>query len=336
MPHRALITGASGQDGRLLLAALTERGWTTTGVVGPGRTRELDIAPHGDAECVAVDLGDVDACASVVEMVRPDVIFHLAAVSSVGQSWQDPVHTGQVNAQATAALLTAARDLVRDGHPVHVVNASSGEIFAGTHSAPQNESTPICPTSPYGVSKAYGHLLAAAFRAQGVGVSNAILYPHESPLRAPHFVTRKITRAVAEIAAGTRSELALGNLAARRDWGWAPDYVEAMISMATERADDDFVVATGVSHSVADFAGAAFAAAGIADWHRHVRTDKSLFRPADSIDLVGDSTRLRTTLGWRPTKTFSEVVAAMVEHDMTWVEHADAAAQPAGSGRTVA
>lgn len=310
--RRALVTGAGGQDGHLLCGQLIARGWSVVGVIAaPGD----DPLPDG-VEPVVTDLSDVGNCTELVRTIRPDTIFHLAAISSVGQSWDDPIGTGQVNALSTVALLTGARDLVRSGHPVHVVNASSGELFAGASCAPQNEQTPICPTSPYGVAKAYGHLMGAAFRAEDVSVSNAILYPHESPYRSPRFVTRKITQGVAEIVAGQRTELTLGNLDARRDWGWAPDYVEAMLTLAAHRANDDFVVATGESHSVADFVAAAFAAADIDDWRAYVRSDDAFFRPADSVDLVGDSTHLRTTYGWHPTRTFPDVVGAMVAHDL--------------------
>ncbi|MGV9669280.1 GDP-mannose 4,6-dehydratase [Gordonia sp. NPDC003504] len=316
-PRTVLVTGAGGQDGQILTRELLARGWSVTGVVNK------PAAGDPAYRQLSADLSDPAACAEVVHAVQPEVIVHLAAISSVGWSWQDPVGTGLVNGMSTAGLLTAARDLVREGHPVHVVNATSGEIFAGATITPQNETTPLSPTSPYGAAKGYSHILGAVFRSEGVTVSNAILYPHESPLRDPRFVTRKITQAAAEIANGTRTQLALGNLTARRDWGWAADYVDAMIRMAEHRANDDFVVATGQSHSVEDFTREAFAAAGIERWERHVVTDTTLFRPADSVDLVGDSTRLRSRLGWHPTKTFHDVVAAMVSHDMDLISQSD-------------
>lgn len=185
----------------------------------------------------------------------PDHIFHLGAVSSVSESWHDPLTTARVTAMSTVAILEAASALTDLGHRVHVVNASSAEIFAGsTITPPQDETTPIAPASPYGAAKAYGHTMAGVARSKGLQVANAILYPHESPpLRSTRFVTRKITAGVAAIAVGSTEPLVLGNLDARRDWGWAGDHVSAMITLAVNRANDDYVVATGESHSVGEF-----------------------------------------------------------------------------------
>ncbi|QHD84822.1 NAD-dependent epimerase/dehydratase family protein [Gordonia sp. JH63] len=320
-PPRALVTGANGQDGRLLTGTLVARGWDVIAVVRPGHAGGPPA--EGIVATSPVDLGDAEATRRVILDHAPDHIFHLGAVSSVAQSWADPLTTTRVNGMSTVAVLEAAADLGDRGHPVHVVNASSAEIFAGAAVTPQDERTPIAPNSPYGAAKAYGHTMGAVARARGVEVANAILYPHESPLRPSRFVTRKITAGVAAIATGRATQIVLGNIDARRDWGWAPDYVDAMTILADHRANDDYVVATGESHSVGDFLATAFRVAGIESWHEMVTADPALVRPADGVDLVGDHRKITEEFGWRPTTVFDEVVAAMVRHDLNLASRSD-------------
>ncbi|GGF28582.1 GDP-mannose 4,6-dehydratase [Williamsia phyllosphaerae] len=311
---RALISGVTGQDGHYLAARLIEAGITVHGVVGPSRSVESVSAPGFVGH--ELDLTDAAQVRALVADVAPQHVFHLAGLSSVGRSWTDPVATVDVNAVSVTAVLDACLQFQDEtGDPISVVNASSAEVFAGSSESPQDESTAIAPTSPYGVSKALGHMMCQVYRRRGLQATNAILYNHESPRRPATFVTRKITAAAAAIAAGEQDRLTLGNLSLRRDWGWAPDYVDAMYRMALHGKGDDFVVATGESHSVAEFVETAFAAVGITDWRAHVEIDDELNRPADSADMVGDATRARDVLGWQPTKTFEQIVTSMVNAD---------------------
>jgi GDPmannose 4,6-dehydratase len=287
---RVLVTGLSGQDGSYLAEALTGRG---DEVLSPG---DADLARSG-------------AGAALVRELEPELIFNLAALSSVYRSWQEPVLTAQLNGLLVAELLDAAREL-----GARFVQASSAEIFGAPDTSPQNERTPIRPTSPYGAAKAYAHGLVHAYRSAGLGASSVILYNHESPRRPETFVTRKITAAAARIAAGRQDALTLGNLDARRDWGWAPDYVRAMM-LAAEHPGD-YVIATGESHSISDFAACAFERVGIDDWQRYVRTDDELLRPGDAPDLRGDASLARRVLGWEPTMGFEQIVHAMVDADV--------------------
>ena len=269
------------------------------GVLGPDTSqsrREL-LAGLSGLNLFEADLRDIGTCRRIVADIRPDYVFHLAAISSVERSWGAPLETSQINATAAIALMVECLETVsRGGRDVRFVNASSAEIFAGAGEIPQSERTALVPLSPYGATKAYAHMMAAVFRSRGLRVSNAIFYNHESPLRPTKFVTRKITAGVAAIAAGTQRTLRLGNLDTRRDWGWAPDYVEGLIRIANYDKPDDFVLATGTSHSVRDFVVSAFAAAGIEDWTGHVEVDRSLLRPADAVELVGDASKARREL----------------------------------------
>ena len=324
----ALVTGVGGQDGTLLTRQLSAMGWLVTGVTGADvsgpHVKELAELPGVTLE--SADLSDIAESRRLVADVAPDAVFHLAAISSVAESWKSPVQTAQINAMASTALMAEALELSsRSQRTVRFVNASSGEIFAGAGVVPQSEDTPISPVSPYGATKAFAHMMGTALRTRGLHLSNAILYNHESPLRPTSFVTRKITSSAAAIASGTQDKLSLGNLDARRDWGWAPDYADCMIRMAMHDRPDDFVVATGVAHSVRDFVVAAFHAAGIDDWERYVEYDAQFARPADSMELVGDASKARRELGWQPTKTFEEVVAALVESDLAAARHRDGA-----------
>ncbi|WP_242532536.1 GDP-mannose 4,6-dehydratase [Nocardioides sp. S5] len=311
MTARALITGIGGQDGTYLAERLVGEGMEVHALVlsadGPPAHCPDDVVLHTG------DLGDLVATRELVRDVAPTEVYNLAAISSVAQSWDEPDLTAHVNGQAAVALMESAR-LVGD---VRLVQASSAEIFGEPAESPQTESTPVAPLNPYGAAKAFAHLSARVFRQRGLHVSSAILYNHESPRRHERFVTRKITSTVAAIARGDADELVLGNLDARRDWGWAPDYVDAMVRAARADEPSDYVVATGRAHSVREFVAAAFAAAGVAEWEHLVRQDQAFFRPADPTELVGDASKAREVLGWAPTVGFEEIVARMVAADLT-------------------
>jgi GDPmannose 4,6-dehydratase len=309
---RAFVTGVGGQDGSYLAERLVADGLEVHALV----LAEDGPPPYCPAEVVLHDgdVADVEATRRLLLEVAPSEVYNLAAISSVAQSWMEPELTARVNGLAAAALMESTR-LV--GDHVRFVQASSAEIFGEPATSPQHEETPVRPVNPYGAAKAFAHLSAGVARRRGQHVSSVVLYNHESPRRPERFVTRKITSTVAAIARGDAAELVLGNLDVRRDWGWAPDYVDALVRTARADEPDDFVVATGRSHSVRDLVAAAFAAAGIDDWERFVRQDPALLRPADAAELVGDASRARDVLGWSPTVPFEEVVARMVAADLT-------------------
>jgi GDPmannose 4,6-dehydratase len=312
----ALITGITGQDGSYLAEQLHSRGVEVHALV----RAESSAQEQSVAEWVTLHEGDLlrtESLRAAVTDAAPDYIFNLAGISSVAQSWKEPELTSRVTGLAVGSMLDAAWTLQEStGKPVRFVQASSSEIFGAAEQVPQNESTPIHPVSPYGAAKAYAHHLVGVYRSRGLFAASGILYNHESPRRPEAFVTRKITAGVAQIAAGTSSELLLGNLDAQRDWGWAPDYVDALVRIVEADVADDFVIATGESHTVREFVGAAFAAAGIADWENLVAVDERFNRPVDAPLMRGDSSKIRETLGWKPTKRFDEIVSAMVGHDL--------------------
>ncbi|NYG54720.1 GDP-mannose 4,6-dehydratase [Nocardioides perillae] len=310
---RAFVTGIGGQDGSYLAEQLLAEGGEVHGLLLPDEP--LGFTPAA----VTVhrgDVSDVAATRALLREVEPDEVYNLAAVSSVARSWSEPELTSLVNGHAAAALLESAR-LCQEatGRQVRVVQASSAEIF-GDAPGPHDESTPIRPVNPYGAAKAFAHLAVGVQRHRDLHAVAVILYNHESPRRPRHFVTRKITSTVAAIARGEADTLTLGNLEARRDWGWAPEYVDAMVRAARHEVAQDYVVATGETHSVRDFVAAAFAAAGIDDWEGLVESDAALVRAADAAVSVGDASRARRDLGWAPATTFAEVVARMVRADL--------------------
>ncbi len=311
----ALVTGITGQDGGYLAEQLVAEGTAVHGLVRPGE------APPEHLTGVVLheaSLTDEDALRRVLRESAPDEVYNLAGLSSVALSWEQPALTAEVNGTFVARLLQLLwEEQERRGSSIAVVQASSAEVFAGATSSPQDERTPPSPRSPYGASKAFAHHLVQVFRARGLHASNAVLYNHESPRRPTAFVTRKITSTAAAIAEGRADELVLGNLDARRDWGWAPEYVRAMVLTARHASPDDYVVATGVSHSVRDFVAAAFARAGVQDWEPLVRSDPAFVRPVDAVELVGDPSKARQQLGWAPRVTFEELVGRMVEADLT-------------------
>jgi GDPmannose 4,6-dehydratase len=310
---RAFITGISGQDGSYLAERLLGEGVEVHALAHA-------LEPLPDLPGVELHLGDltgVEEVRSLLVDVAPDEVYNLAALSSVARSWDEPDLTARVNGMAAAALLESAL-LVQEkqGRLVRFVQASSAEIFGEPARTPQDEATPLRPVNPYGAAKAYAHLMVEVYRRRGLHAVSAILYNPESPRRPPQFVTRKITSTVAAIAQGRADSLTLGNLDARRDWGWAPDYVDAMVRAARAEAPADYVVATGVGRSVRDFLTAAFQRVGIDDWRHLVTVDQEFVRPADPTDLTGDATRARELLGWAPTVDFDEIVGRMVDADL--------------------
>lgn len=325
----ALVTGASGQDGYYLCRDLVADGFEVHALVrpddgtpDPGLTDLARDLP-GVRQSVC-DLTDAAGLAGLLRELQPDEVYNFAGISSVALSWREPVLTGSVTGLAVAGMLEAAWQVQEQtGRQVRFVQASSAEIFGEAEQSPQNESTPIRPVSPYGAAKAFAHHLVGVYRGRGLHASAVILYNHESPRRPETFVSRKITAGVARIAAGLEDTLTLGSLDARRDWGWAPDYVRAAIATARSARPGDFVVATGVAHSVAEFAAAAFARAGVADWEARVQTDAKFVRDADAAEQVGDPSKIRRELGWAPTLTFVDIVAAMVDHDIARLAEGD-------------
>jgi GDPmannose 4,6-dehydratase len=311
---RALVTGVGGQDGSYLAERLLADGLEVHALV----LRDEQRPPHCPSEVTlhVGDVADVEGTRRLVLDLAPDEVYNLAAISSVAQSWQEPDLVARVNGMAPVGLLESARQLQDRGHDVRVVQGSSAEIFGEPARTPQDEDTPVRPLNPYGAAKAYAHLAVGVARQRGLHASSMVLYNHESPRRPEKFVTRKITSTVAAIARGRADRLVMGNLDVRRDWGWAPDYVDAMVRAARADTPRDYVVATGESHSVGEFVAAAFAEAGIEDWQPLVHTDPAFVRPADATDLVGDSSLARAMLGWSPTVRFTEVVARMVAADL--------------------
>jgi GDPmannose 4,6-dehydratase len=314
----AFVTGITGQDGGYLTERLLAEGLSVHGLVhghDEHASALTDRCP--DAVLHEGDLTDADRIRSLIAELEPDEVYNLGGVSSVAFSWQQPVLTGQVSGLGAVAVLDACwRVQQQTGRPVRVLQASSAEIFGDAEQAPQNELTPLRPGTPYGAAKAYAHQMASVFRSRGLAASAVILYNHESPRRPETFVTRKITAAAARIAAGRQDNLSLGSLDVRRDWGWAPDYVDAMVRAVRHEQADDYVIATGESHTVADFVAAAFEAAGVPDWQSKVTLDPAFVRPVDAAEQRGDAAKARMTLGWAPTLGFTAIVAAMVEADL--------------------
>jgi GDPmannose 4,6-dehydratase len=327
--RRALITGVSGQDGWYLSRMLLEEGYQVFGLIRPGDPLE----PPRSVELVSGDLADRTSVAEAVAVAAPDEIYNLGGVSSVGLSWQEPLLTAQVTGLGLLNVIEGVRAASYPGADgVRIVQASSAEIF-GDAPAPQNEQTAIRPITPYGAAKAFAHHTAAVFRAAGLSVSTAILFNHESPRRPETFVTRRISRQVAEISLGLRDTLVIGNLDARRDWGYAGDYADALRRIGRHEVAGDFVIATGISRSVGDFAEAAFAHVGITDWRPLVSLDPDFVRPTDAVEHRGDAGRAHRELGWVPRTGFADLVAAMVDADLSALRRGSQRRLPDSSGR---
>jgi GDPmannose 4,6-dehydratase len=322
--RRALITGITGQDGSYLAEYLLEREYEVHGIIRRSSTiqREridhLSHDPHEPGVRLHLhygDLADSSGLRRIIETVQPDEVYHLGAQSHVRISFDQPEYTADVVALGALRLFEALRDHVaRAGRDVRIYQAGSSEMF-GAAQPPQNEKTAFHPRSPYAVSKVSAHWFAVNYReAYGLYICNGILFNHESPRRGENFVTRKITRAVGRIKHGLQTKLYLGNLEAKRDWGFAGDYVDAMWRMLQSSEPDDFVIATGEAHTVQEFVETAFAYADL-DWREFVEIDPRLYRPAEVDYLLGDSSKARRTLGWEPRVTFEQLVQRMVDYD---------------------
>lgn len=312
--RRALITGVTGQDGSYLAEFLLDKGYEVYGVVRRASTENFERIEHlrDRLKLVQADLLDPMSLITTLSEVRPQEVYNLAAQSFVPTSWAQPVLTAEFDAIGVTRFLEALR-LVDTS--IRYYQASSSEMFGKVREVPQTELTPFYPRSPYGVAKVYAHYITVNYReSYGIFACSGILFNHESPRRGKEFVTRKVTDGVARISLGLADSLHLGNLEARRDWGFAGDYVEAMWMMLQQDEPDDYVVATGQSHSVRDLVEAAFTHVGL-DWQKYVRLDESLTRPAEVDSLIGDASKAREKLGWKPRVSFSELVAMMVDAD---------------------
>lgn len=309
----ALITGVSGQDGFYLSNLLEEKGYEVFGVIP---CRSPGIGEAGDKLFYA-DLADGTNLQSILHETRPDEVYNLAAQSHVKLSFEMPVHTANVTGIGPLRVLEEIRQFQdRSGQRVKFYQASSSEMFGKVSESPQNEATPFHPRSPYACAKVFAYWQTINYReSYDMYTTNGILFNHESPRRGESFVTRKITQAVARIKLGKQQKLKLGNLEARRDWGFAGDYVEAMWLMMQQAQAADFVVATGQTHSIRDFLDASFGHVGL-DWNEFVETDPKLFRPAEVDVLCGDASKAREQLGWEPKVHFAELVAMMVDNDL--------------------
>jgi len=330
MTKRALITGITGQDGSYLAELLLTKGYEVVGMVRRSSTVTFERIAHiqDDLTLAPADLLDEASMIALLAEHEPDEVYNLAAQSFVQTSFSQPVLTGETTAIGVTRLLDAVRIVRPDAR---VYQASSSEMFGKVREVPQNELTPFYPRSPYGVAKVYGHWITVNYReSYDMHACSGILFNHESPRRGLEFVTRKISHGVAAIAAGQATELRLGNLDAQRDWGFAGDYVEAMWMMLQRDTADDYVVATGETHSVREFCEVAFARVGL-DWEDHVVVDEQFFRPAEVDLLVGDATKARSTLGWKPQTTFEQLVHMMVDADRAAIEAAGNR-PPAGTG----
>ena len=315
MARRALITGITGQDGSYLAELLLSKGYEVHGMVRRSSEEKFERIAHlkGRIQLHQGDLLDQFSLARLLSDVKPDEVYNLAAQSFVPTSWNQPVLTGEFTALGVTKMLEAMRYAAPKAR---FYQASSSEMFGKVREVPQNESTPFYPRSPYGVAKAYGHFITVNYReSHGLFAVSGILFNHESPRRGLEFVTRKISDGVARIKLGLQHQIAMGNLDARRDWGYAPDYVEAMWRMLQESEADDYVIATHETHTVKEFCEIAFARAGL-DWKDHVRVDPAFVRPAEVDVLIGDPSKAKRKLGWQPTVRFKQLVELMVDADL--------------------
>jgi GDPmannose 4,6-dehydratase len=319
---KALITGITGQDGSYLADLLLEKGYEVHGIIrrastfNTSRIDHLYQDPHINGVRMFLHYGDLADSVNLVKLLydlKPEEIYHLGAQSHVRVSFDIPEYTSDVTGVGTIRILEAIREV---GLRSRFYQASSSEMFGKAQTVPQNEKTPFWPRSPYGVAKVFSYWATVNYReSYGLNASNGILFNHESPRRGETFVTRKISRAVAAIKHGLQNELFLGNLEAKRDWGYAPEYVEAMWRILQQETGDDFVIATGETHTVREFAEAAFAHVDL-DWEKYVKHDSRYERPAEVDLLIGDSTKAKKVLGWEPKVRFKDLVGIMVDADM--------------------
>lgn len=323
---KALITGISGQDGSYLAELLLEKGYEVYGIIrrsssfNTGRIDHIYQDPHergARLKLIYGDLNDSSSLNRILRDVQPDEIYNLGAQSHVRVSFDIPEYTAEITGLGAVRLLESIRET---GIPTKLYQASSSEMYGKVLEIPQSEETPFYPRSPYGCAKVYAYWISRNYReSYDMFVCNGILFNHESPRRGETFVTRKITRAVARIKAGIQKKLYLGNLDAQRDWGYAPDYVEAMWMMMQQETPDDYVIATGETHTVREFLEEAFTLAGL-DWQKYVEIDSKYFRPAEVDLLIGDAAKAKQQLGWEPKVTFKELVKIMVAADIELLE----------------
>jgi len=333
MKATALITGVTGQDGSYLAEFLLDKGYRVVGVTRRSSTASGERIAHlaGRIELIQGDLLDQASLVSALVDTQPREVYNLAAQSFVPTSWNQPVLTGEFTALGVTRMLEAIRQV---DPSIRFYQASSSEMFGRVREVPQNERTPFHPRSPYGVAKAYGHFLTVNYReSYDLFAVSGILFNHESPRRGLEFVTRKVTDGAARIALGLATELPLGNLEARRDWGFAGDYVRSMWMMLQQDEASDYVVATGVDHSVRDLLEIAFGHVGL-DYREHVITDETLYRPAEVEHLRGDASRSRDLLGWSPTVDFAGLITMMVDADLE--RHRSGAADKLGANASPA
>ncbi len=319
-PPTALITGITGQDGSYLADFLLTQGYRVVGMVRRASTENFERIEHlrGKVEICQADLLDQLSLINLLRAVRPREVYNLASQSFVPTSFEQPVLTGEFTALGVTRMLEAVRLVDRE---IRFYQASSSEMFGKAQEVPQTEKTPFHPRSPYGVAKLYGHWITVNYReSYGLFACSGILFNHESPRRGKEFVTRRVSDGVARIRHGLDRTLALGNLEARRDWGYAGDYVEAMWRMLQQPEPDDYVIATGETHSVRELCEVAFGHVGL-DWQAHVITDPRLVRPAEVDLLLGDASKAKRVLGWQPRVSFQQLIEMMVEADLERVGH---------------
>ncbi len=325
---RALITGITGQDGSYLAELLLEKGYEVFGLVRRSSTVNFERIGHlqDKIELISGDLLDQKSLISALQTAQPQEVYNLGAQSFIPVSWEQPMLTGEITGLGVTRLLEAIRACDEN---IRFYQASTSELFGNAQESPQNEQTAFYPRSPYGVSKLYAHWITINYReSYGMFACTGILFNHESPRRGREFVTRKITHGVARIKCGLDQELRLGDLAPRRDWGYAGDFVRAMWMMLQQDDPDDYVIATGTSRTIGEFCEVAFAHAGL-DWRQYVVLDERFLRPAEVYTLLGDATKAREKLGWEPEVGFEEMVQQMVDWDLEQVAHQSAPVRPA-------
>lgn len=316
----ALITGITGQDGMYLAELLLSKGYEVFGLVRGQNNPKIQMLEETlpDVKLLTGDITDFSSLVRVMGVAQPDEVYNLGAISFVAYSWENASLTSDVTGKGVLNMLEATRLYAgNDIAKVKFYQASSSEMFGKVQQVPQREETLLWPRSPYGVAKVFGHYMTINYReSYGMHASSGILFNHESPRRGPEFVTRKISQAVARIHLGLQDELVLGNLDSKRDWGFAGDYVEAMWRMLQQDAADDFVIATGETHSISEFLDKAFAVVGIDDWSGYVKQDPRFIRPAEVDLLIGDPSKAQKVLGWKPQVSFDGLVTMMVESDI--------------------
>ena len=317
-PKRALVTGITGQDGLYLSELLLGKGYEVFGLIRGQNNPKFDLVRETvpDVKLLTGDLMDLSSLLRALESSQPSEVYNLGAISFVAYSWENAHVTSDVTGKGVLNVLEAIR-LYDDANAVRFYQASSSEMFGKVQQVPQSEQTLLWPRSPYGVAKVFGHYMTINYReSYGMHASSGILFNHESPRRGPEFVTRKVSQAVARISLGLQDSISMGNLDAKRDWGFAGDYVDAMWRMLQQDEADDYVISTGETHSIGELLDVAFSRVGIDDWSKHVFQDPAFMRPAEVDLLIGDCSKAQDKLGWKPTVGFTELVTMMVDSDV--------------------